>query len=33
LPAAEKSIAISADRKVEKIVVTSVDRLGNESSF
>jgi uncharacterized lipoprotein YddW (UPF0748 family) len=32
LPAAEKSIAISADRKVEKVVVTSVDRLGNEST-
>jgi uncharacterized lipoprotein YddW (UPF0748 family) len=33
LPATEKSIALSADRNVEKIVVTSVDRLGNESSF
>jgi uncharacterized lipoprotein YddW (UPF0748 family) len=33
LPAAEKSIALSADRKIEKIVVSSVDRLGNESSF
>lgn len=33
LPAAEKSISLSADRKVEKIIVTSVDRLGNESSF
>ncbi len=32
LPATEKSIALSADRKIEKIVVTSVDRLGNESS-
>lgn len=31
LPAAERSIALSADRKIEKIVVTSVDRLGNES--
>lgn len=31
LPAAQKSISLSADRKVEKIVVTSVDRLGNES--
>jgi len=30
-PAAETSIALSADRKIEKIVVTSVDRLGNES--
>ena len=33
LPAAEKSIALSADRKIEKIIVTSVDRLGNESSL
>ncbi len=32
LPATEKSIALSADRKIEKIVVTSIDRLGNESS-
>jgi uncharacterized lipoprotein YddW (UPF0748 family) len=31
LPAAEKSIALSADRKIEKIIVASVDRLGNES--
>lgn len=31
LPAAQKTIALSADRKIEKIVVTSVDRLGNES--
>lgn len=31
LPAANKSIALSADRKIEKIIVTSVDRLGNES--
>ncbi len=31
LPAAEKVIALSADRKIEKIIVTSVDRLGNES--
>lgn len=31
LPAAQKSIALSADRKIEKIIVTSVDRLGNES--
>jgi uncharacterized lipoprotein YddW (UPF0748 family) len=31
LPASEKSIALTADRKIEKIVVTSVDRLGNES--
>ncbi|HKR02830.1 MAG TPA: family 10 glycosylhydrolase [Pyrinomonadaceae bacterium] len=33
LPAAEKAIALSADRAIEKIVVTSVDRLGNESAF
>lgn len=33
LPAIEKTIALSADRKIEKLVVTSVDRLGNESSF
>lgn len=32
LPAAEKSIALSADRKIEKIIVKSVDRLGNESN-
>jgi len=30
-PASERSISLSADRKIEKIVVTSVDRLGNES--
>jgi hypothetical protein len=33
LPAAKKSIAISADRKVEKILVTSIDRVGNGSPF
>lgn len=33
LPATEKSISLSADRDVEKIVVTSVDRLGNESQL
>jgi uncharacterized lipoprotein YddW (UPF0748 family) len=33
LPATEKSIRLSADRKVEKVIVTSVDRLGNESVF
>ena len=33
LPATENSISLSTDRNVEKIVVTSVDRLGNESSF
>lgn len=32
LPASEKSIALSTDRGIEKIIVTSVDRLGNESS-
>ena len=31
LPASERSIALSADRKIEKIIVTSVDKLGNES--
>lgn len=31
LPASERSIALSADRNIEKIVVKSVDRLGNES--
>ncbi len=31
LPSAQKSISLSADRKIEKIIVTSVDRLGNES--
>jgi uncharacterized lipoprotein YddW (UPF0748 family) len=31
LPSREKSIALSADRKIEQILVTSVDRLGNES--
>ena len=33
LPAVEKSIALSADRKIETIIVASVDRLGNESSL
>jgi uncharacterized lipoprotein YddW (UPF0748 family) len=32
LPAAQKSISLPTDRNVRKIVVTSVDRLGNESS-
>jgi uncharacterized lipoprotein YddW (UPF0748 family) len=32
VPASEHSISLSADRKIEKIVVTSVDRLGRESS-
>jgi uncharacterized lipoprotein YddW (UPF0748 family) len=31
LPASEHSIALTASRKIEKIIVTSVDRLGNES--
>ena len=31
LPASERSIALSAARKIEEIVVTSVDRIGNES--
>ncbi len=31
LTAGEKSIALSADRKIEKIIVRSIDRLGNES--
>ena len=30
-PASERSITLSANRKIEKIVVKSVDRLGNES--
>jgi len=33
LPAAQKSVALSANRKIEKIIVASVDRLGNESAF
>ncbi|MEJ7849638.1 MAG: family 10 glycosylhydrolase [Pyrinomonadaceae bacterium] len=33
LPASQKSVALSAERKIEKIVVTSVDRLGNESKI
>jgi len=32
LPAVVRSIALSEERKIEKIIVTSVDRLGNESS-
>ena len=31
LPASQKSISLSADRKIEKVIVTSIDRLGNES--
>ena len=33
LPASETSIALSADRKIEKVIVTAVDRLGNESAY
>lgn len=33
LPAAIRSTALTADRKIEKLVVTSVDRLGNESKL
>ena len=32
VPASQRSMALSADRKIEKIVVTSVDRLGRESA-
>ena len=32
VPASQRSISLSADRKIEKIVVTSVNRLGKESS-
>ena len=31
LPSSVRSIALSADRKIENVAVTSVDRLGNES--
>lgn len=31
LPASERSISLSADRKITRIVVSSVDRLGKES--
>ncbi|MEQ1643373.1 MAG: family 10 glycosylhydrolase, partial [Pyrinomonadaceae bacterium] len=31
LPASERSITLSASRKIEKVVVKAVDRLGNES--
>lgn len=31
LPASERSISVSAERKIEKIIVRSVDRLGRES--
>lgn len=32
LPASEKGISLTASRRIEKITVTSVDRLGNESN-
>ena len=32
LPASERSISLSVDRRIEKIIVKSVDRLGNESN-
>jgi len=32
LPAAQKSISLSAERRIEKIIVKSVDKLGNESN-
>jgi uncharacterized lipoprotein YddW (UPF0748 family) len=31
LPAAERSISLSPDRQIRKVMVTAVDRLGNES--
>ena len=31
LPASEKSIALSAERKIEKVIVHSIDRIGQES--
>ncbi|MBV9241947.1 MAG: family 10 glycosylhydrolase [Acidobacteria bacterium] len=31
VPASEHSMSLTADRKIEKVVVTAVDRLGNES--
>jgi len=31
LPASQRSIVLSTDRKIEQIIVKSVDRLGNES--
>ena len=33
VPASEHAISLSAERKIEKIIVTSVDRLGKESSI
>ena len=31
LPAAQRSISLSSDRQIRKVLVTAVDRLGNES--
>lgn len=31
MPASQRSITLSADRKIEQIIVKSIDRLGNES--
>ncbi len=31
IPASQRSISLSADRKIDKVVVKSIDRLGNES--
>jgi uncharacterized lipoprotein YddW (UPF0748 family) len=31
LPSSEKSISLTASRKIDNVIVTSVDRLGNES--
>jgi len=31
VPASERTISLSAERKIEKVIVTSVDRLGRES--
>lgn len=32
LPSFERSISLTADRRIDKIIVTSVDRVGNESA-
>jgi uncharacterized lipoprotein YddW (UPF0748 family) len=32
IPASEHAIALSADRKIKSVIVSSVDKLGNESS-
>jgi len=31
LPSSEKNISLTASRKIDTVIVTSVDRLGNES--